>query len=105
MNLDGTPEKVPPAPREKITRSTPLESPQPPLESTLLRREEEDQEFCSCGMEHGGEHRWTARDRGVMARMVQYLDRNGSLIVEIEELEDCVLGPERSHRSTSGLLR
>ena len=51
-------------------------------------------ECCSCGMEYGGEHRWTARDRAVTARTVQYLDRRGSFVVDIDELEDCLLGPE-----------
>ena len=49
---------------------------------------------CSCGVEHGGEHRWTARDRAVTARMVQYLDTSECLEVDIEELDDSLLGPE-----------
>ena len=47
----------------------------------------------SCGMEYGGEHRWTARDRVVMVRLVRYQDRSESLEVDIEELEDCLLRP------------
>ena len=58
--------------------------------------EMEDQEYCSCGMEHGGAHRWTRRDRAVVARMEQHLDRSESLKVEIEELEYCLVGPEES---------
>ena len=58
--------------------------------------EMEDQEYHSRGMEYGGEHRWTARDRAVMARMKQYLDRIESLKVEIEELEYGLLGPEEA---------
>ena len=53
----------------------------------------EDQENCSCGMEHGGEHRWTARDRVVVKRMEQYLDETDSRRVEVEELEH-LLVPE-----------
>ena len=63
--------------------SAPQQSPQP-LESTPLRREVEDQEYCSCGVDY------TARGRGATVRMVQYLDRNESLKVEIQELEDCL---------------
>ena len=46
--------------------------------------------------EYGGEHRWTACDRAVVARMEHYLDRSESLKVEVEELEYCLLGPEES---------
>ena len=42
-----------------------------------------------------GECRWTARDRVVIARMEQYLDKSESMKVEIEELE-LLLGPEDS---------
>ena len=45
-------------------------------------------------MEYGGQHRCTARDTAVTARMVQYWDRSESLEEDIEELEDCPLGPE-----------
>ena len=55
-------------------------------------KEEENQEYCSCGMAHGGEHRWIAQDRAVRARMVRYLVRSESPEVVIEELEDCLLG-------------
>ena len=34
--------------------------------------EVEDQESGSCEMEFEGEHRWTARDRIVVANMEQY---------------------------------
>ena len=58
--------------------------------------EVEDQEYCSCDMEYGGAHRWTARDRTVTARMEQYLNESDSMKVEIEELEHCFLGLEES---------
>ena len=58
--------------------------------------EVEDQEYCSCGMECGGEHRWTARDRTFIARMQQYLNESDGMKVEIGELEHCLLGPEES---------
>ena len=45
-------------------------------------------------MDYGGERWWTARDRAVTGRMVQYLDKSESLQVGIEELEDCLLGPD-----------
>ena len=56
----------------------------------------EDQEYCSCGTEYGGEHRWTAHDSAVMARMVQYLDRSENMKVDIVELEYCLFGPQES---------
>ena len=37
-----------------------------------LQSEVEDQESGSCEMEFEGEHRWTARDRIVVANMEQY---------------------------------
>ena len=49
-------------------------------------------------MEYGREHRWTARDRAVTARMVQYLDWSEILIVEIEEVEECLLEHEETGR-------
>ena len=64
--------------------------------SDVFMMEMEDQEYCSCAVEYGGEHRWTARNRAVMARMVQYLDRSESMNLEMEELEYCLLGPEES---------
>ena len=57
--------------------------------------EVEDHETCSCGMEHGGEHRWTARDREVIARIEHHLNESDSMKVEVEELE-LLLGPEDS---------
>ena len=61
--------------RRKIT-PTPQRSLQPSIEAMQLQVEVEDQENCSCGVEYGGEHRWTARDRVVIARMEQYLDES-----------------------------
>ena len=49
--------------------------------------EVDDREYCSCEMERGGDHRWTAHDRRVIARMEQYLNGSESMKVEIEELE------------------
>ena len=46
--------------------------------------EVEDLEYCSFGMECGGEHRWTARSE------------SDSMKVDTEELEHCLLGPEES---------
>ena len=48
----------------------------------------------ACGIENGGEHRWTARDRKVIDNMKHYLDRCESLEVDIEELEYYLLGPD-----------
>ena len=93
MNVDGTPVKAPQATRRKDTVPVLQQSLPPPREGTKSPSEEiamevEDQEYCSCGMEYAGEHRWTARVRAVFARMEQYLDRSESLEVDIEELED-----------------
>ena len=92
IHIEGTREKTPPASRRKIMRTAPQQSSQPTSESTPLRREEENQEHCSCGTGYGGRHRWTARDTAVTARMVRYLDRSDGL--DMEELEDCLLGLE-----------
>ena len=78
-NCDGAPVTAPPASRRKIMPPTPQQNPQPPVESTPRRREVEDQ----CGVEYGGEHRWTARDRAVTARTEQYLNESDSVEVEI----------------------
>ena len=80
-----------------------MSSPQqrlPPPEGTKspsedVTTEREDQEYCSCGVEYGGEHRWTARDRTVIAKMEQYLNESDNMKEEIEELE-LLLGPEDS---------
>ena len=67
MNVDGTPEKTPPASRKNIR-----------------------------GVECGGEHRRSTLDKAVMARMEHYLSRSESLEVDSEELEYYLLGPEES---------
>ena len=53
----------------------------------------EDQEFGACEKVYEGEHRWTVRDRRIIAKMEQYLNDSGNVKVEIEELE-LLLGPE-----------
>ena len=95
MNCDGTQIKAPPASRRKIRPPTPQQGLQPSIAAMQLQMEVEDQENCSCGIEYGGERRWTARDRAVIARMSQYQDDSESLKVEDEELE-LLLGPEDS---------
>ena len=45
-----------------------------PAEGTTM--EVQDQACYTCGMEYGGEHRWTARDRTVMARVDQCLNES-----------------------------
>ena len=52
-----------------------------------------DQESGSYETEFEGEHRWTARDREVVARTEQHLNKSESIKVDIEELES-LLGPE-----------
>ena len=104
MNYEGTPVKAPPASRRKIMPHTPQQSLQPSIEAMHLQTEEEDQESCSCEMEFEGEHRWTARDRTVIARMEQYLNKNDNMKVEIEELE-FLLGPEDPEVHLRHILR
>ena len=65
-------------------------SPQPSIEAMQLQMDVEDQEFAS-----EDEYRWTARDREVIAKMEQHLDRSESTKLEIEALE-LLLGPEDS---------
>ena len=92
IHFDGAPVKAPPATRRKATQPIPQQGPPPPPEGTPLptwptwpdpppksaaegtKMEEEDQEYCSCGMEYGGEHWWAERDRTGIVRMEQYLD-------------------------------
>ena len=95
MNYDGTPAKAHPASTRKVMSPTPQQGLPPSIEAMQLHMEVEDQGNCICRIEYGGEHRWTARDRVVIARMEQYLDESDSLKVEVEELE-LLLGPEDS---------
>ena len=95
MNFDGTPLKAPSASRRRIMPPTPQQSPQPTLEGTPLRMEVEDQEFGACEKEYEVEHRWTARDREVIAKVEQYLCESDNMKVEVVELE-LLFGPEDS---------
>ena len=65
MSIGGTLEKTPPASRNK-TR----------------------------GIEYGGGHRWTARERNVIAKIKHHLDKCEGLEVDIEELEYYLVGPD-----------
>ena len=64
----------------------------------------EDQESGSHEKEFEGEHRWTARDGTVIARMEQYLNKSARMRVEIEELES-LLEPEDSELDLRQILR
>ena len=76
MNFDGAPVKAPPATRRKTTPPTPQQSPPPPSGGTPMhiwstwpgRTQEAPSEGTTMDVEEG-EHRWTARDRTVAARM------------------------------------
>ena len=74
---------------------TPQQSLQSSIEAMQLQTEVEDQDSGGYEVEYQGEHRWTARDRAVTAKMEQYLNENHNMKVEIEELE-FLLGPEDS---------
>ena len=69
---------------------TPQHSLQPSSEAVQLQMEVEGQEFAC-----EGEHRWTARDRVVIARMERYLNESDSMKVAVEELK-LLLGPADS---------
>ena len=64
----------------------------------------EDLESGSCEMEYEGEHRWTARDGTVVARIEQYLNENDNVKVETEESE-LLLGAEDSGVDLKQILR
>ena len=72
LNFDGALVKTPPVSRKKIHR-----------------------------IEYGGEHRWTARDRAVTARMVL----SESLEVDTEELEYYLRGPDESAVDVTHIAR
>ena len=80
MNDDGTPVKAPPTSRRPPTSQ---QSPQPSVEDMQLQMEV--QENCSCVVGYGGEHRWTVRDRTVIARIQQHPNENDSMKVAVEE--------------------
>ena len=103
MNFDGTPAKAPSASGRRITPPTPQQSTQLSFESTPLQMEVEDQEFGACGQEYDGEHRWTARDGTVVAKMEQYLKESDNMKLEIVELE-LLLGQEHSYVEVRKIL-
>ena len=57
--------------------------------------EVEAQELGACSKTIEGDHRRTARDRTIIAKMDQYLHESDNMKVETEELE-LLLGPEES---------
>ena len=72
LHIDETLVNAPPTNRRKASVPTPQQSLPPPPDGAKSPSEEitmevEDQEYCSRGVEYGGEHRWTARDRAVVA--------------------------------------
>ena len=79
MNFDGTPVKAQPASRRKIMPPTPPHSLQPSTEAVQLQTEVGDEESGSCEMEYESEHRWTARDRTVIARVEQHENDNSEV--------------------------
>ena len=92
MSSEGTPVKAPPASRRKILPPGPQQSSQSSIETMQWQTEVEDEESGSYEKELEGEHRWTARNRTVIARMGQYPNKSDSMRVDIEELES-LLGP------------
>ena len=61
----------------------------------------EDQESGRYEKESEGENRWTARDRTVIAKMEQYLNKNDNMMVESEELV-LLLGTEDTEVDLAG---
>ena len=104
MSYEGTPLTAPQASRRKIMPPTPQQSSQSSTEATHWQAEVEDQESGSCEKEFEGEHRWAARDRTVIARMEQDLNKNDSMRVAIKELES-LLGPEDSEVNLRQILK
>ena len=77
MRYEGSQVKAPPITRRRKTPPAPLQN-----SYTSFEREQEE--------EGRG---WNARERTIIARMKQYLERSFSVKVRVEELE-CLLGPE-----------
>ena len=105
MSHEGTGEvKARPASRRKIMPPTPQQSSHSSIEAMQWQTEVEDQESGSCEKEFEGQHRWNARDRTVIAKMEQYMNKSDSIKVEIEELES-LLGPEDLEVNLRQILR
>ena len=77
---EGSQVKALPITRRRMTPPTPLQNPY-----ASFGREQESYEVEGRG--------WSARERTIIARMKQYLERSYSVTVEVEELED-LRGPE-----------
>ena len=82
MRFEGSPVKAPPLSRRRMTPPTPLQNSYSSFEEEQGHFDVEDQ------IE-------SARDRTVIARTKQYLEKSESIKVEIEELES-LLGPDDS---------
>ena len=104
MSYEGTPLTAPQASRRKIMPPTLQQSSQSSIEATHWQAEVEDQESGSYEKEFEGEHRWAARERTVIARMEQDLNKNDCMRVAIKELES-LLGPEDSEVNLRKILK
>ena len=75
MNYEGTPVKAPPCPKRRMR--TPL-----------------SQQSFSSSMEEGSV--WSGQERTAIAKMEPYVNNSDCMKLEIDEVEDCSLGPEYS---------
>ena len=77
------------------------QSPHSSIEAMQWQTEMEDKESGSYEKEFEGQHRWTARDGAVIARIEQHLNKSDSMRVEIDELESLLGQQTRSKRDPS----
>ena len=80
MRYEGSPVKAPPLSRRRMTPPTPMQNSYSPLEREQGSYEEEGRG-------------WNARERTLIARTKQFLERSFTVKVQVEALE-ALLGPE-----------
>ena len=80
MRYEGSPVKAPPITRRRMTPPTPMQNSYTSFEREQGGREEEGRG-------------WNARERTIIARTKEYLERSYSVKMRVEELEG-LLGPE-----------
>ena len=73
VNYEGTMAKAPPCPERRMRMPLPQQS-------------------SSSTMEE--ESPWSARERTAMARMEQYVNNSECIHLDIDEVEECSMGPE-----------
>ena len=94
MSYEGTPVKATPTSRRRMMLATPQQSSRSSIEGMQWQTEMEVQRSSR-----------NARERTVIARMEQHLDASDCMKLEIEELEELLLGPEDSEVNLRYILR